>query len=332
RMLLEDWPFGTLMCKLGPFIQALSVFVSTISMTIIAIDRYQVLVGLLRRRFTTTVPTGLIILVIWLTAGLLSIPYAYFNEIVELFTFKMFIRCRVVYPEPKDKYRKWITVLAFFTQYSIPLLIISVCYTRIGVHIWKREGIGALTQQQRSDQNQSKLKTIKMLITAVVVFAICWLPLNILHIRADFGFGNYSFNILMICHWIAMSSVCYNPFIYFWLNKDYNERAKYLLKMCFTINCSHRQTPEITQDLTHNQLNERQMVGIQKTRVKRSNAMKASKTKCGNRLFGVMCVRSSVSSTDSSHDNHFINSADNQHVVNDVNQTDIIANGEESTL
>jgi hypothetical protein len=128
RLLLDDWPFGTVLCKLGPFIQATSVYVSTFSMTIIAIDRYQVLVGLLGKRFTTSVPTGLIILSIWLCSGLLSIPHASFNQIVELFTFKKLIRCRAVYPNPSDKYRQWITVLTFSTQYLIPLLITSKQY------------------------------------------------------------------------------------------------------------------------------------------------------------------------------------------------------------
>lgn len=125
RLLLDDWPFGSVLCKLGPFIQAISVYVSTISMTIIAIDRYQVLVGLLRRRFTSTVPTGAIIALIWLLAGLLSVPHAWFNQVVELVTIRKLIRCRAVYPSPEDLYRKWITVLVFSTQYSIPLLIIS---------------------------------------------------------------------------------------------------------------------------------------------------------------------------------------------------------------
>ncbi|XP_054159917.1 G-protein coupled receptor 83-like, partial [Oppia nitens] len=198
RLLLDNWPFGTLLCKLGPFIQAMSVYVSTISMTIIAIDRYQVLVGLLRKRYTTTVPTSLNILMIWLLAGILSLPHAWFNQVKDIFIFKTLLRCQVVYPPEWDsRLRKWITLLTFSTQYSIPLIIITICYARIGVHIWKRVGIGALTLQQRCDQNQSKRTTIKMLITVVVVFAICWLPLNIHHIRSDFGFGDYSSNIFL---------------------------------------------------------------------------------------------------------------------------------------
>ncbi len=120
--MLDNWSFGTILCKLCPFIQAISVYVSTFSMTIIAIDRYQVLVGLFGKRLTTSYPTGLILLSIWLFAGLLSIPHGFFNKVVERTTI---IRCMVDYPDPKYKYRQWITIITFTTQYLVPLLITS---------------------------------------------------------------------------------------------------------------------------------------------------------------------------------------------------------------
>ena len=40
RLMLDDWPFGGLMCSLVPFTQSVSVFVSSYTMTAIAVDRY----------------------------------------------------------------------------------------------------------------------------------------------------------------------------------------------------------------------------------------------------------------------------------------------------
>ena len=39
--MLDDWPFGGFMCSIVPFTQSVSVFVSSYTMTAIAIDRYQ---------------------------------------------------------------------------------------------------------------------------------------------------------------------------------------------------------------------------------------------------------------------------------------------------
>ena len=42
RLMLDDWPFGGFMCSFVPFTQSVSVFVSSFTMTAIAVDRYQV--------------------------------------------------------------------------------------------------------------------------------------------------------------------------------------------------------------------------------------------------------------------------------------------------
>ncbi|CAG2171184.1 unnamed protein product, partial [Oppiella nova] len=85
--------------------------------------------------------------------------------------------------------------------------------------------IGEFTEQQLTTRSESKRKTIKMLATVVVVFAVCWLPINVYHIINDFfatdSLSAISINTYLACHWLAFSSVCWNPFIYFGLNPYY---------------------------------------------------------------------------------------------------------------
>lgn len=91
-----------------------------------------------------------------------------------------------------------------------------------------------MTSSQKNSYLQSKRRTLKMLILVVIVFAICWLPLNLYFFYLDFVPNSmYSKSIYTFCHWFGISSVCYNPFIYFWLNKQYQERARTILGCCF---------------------------------------------------------------------------------------------------
>ena len=81
-------------------------------------------------------------------------------------------------------------------------------------------------------QAKSKRRTIVMLALVVLVFSVCWLPLNLFNILSDFNVIRSSYKLFLIFHWFAMSSVCYNPFIYFWLNKQYRTAAKMVIRNC----------------------------------------------------------------------------------------------------
>ena len=162
-----------------------------------------------------------------------SIPHGIFNELIENFDSESQTRilCWVVYPD--GNYRKWISIIAFLTVYLIPLSTTTIVYSLIGIQIWKqrRSGGGDMTPEQINLRGEnSKKKTIKILVLVVIVFVVSWLPLNLYYILNNFdSIKNYYSTSFLICYWFAMSSVCYNPFIYFGLNKQYQKGAIDLL-------------------------------------------------------------------------------------------------------
>ena len=78
-----------------------------------------------------------------------------------------------------------------------------------------------------------------MLIAMVVIFAICWLPLNIVHMIAEFHRSELKhYKVLFLStHVIAMSSTVYNPFLYSWLNDNFRKEFQAILPCLFQI-CS----------------------------------------------------------------------------------------------
>ena len=86
----------------------------------------------------------------------------------------------------------------------------------------------------------SLFQMIKMMITCVTAFTLCWLPFNILSLVIEHFpeilTTDYIGYVYFLCHWLAMSHACYNPIIYCWMNSRYREGFKYVLRWlpCFS--------------------------------------------------------------------------------------------------
>ncbi|XP_052251684.1 G-protein coupled receptor 83-like [Dreissena polymorpha] len=232
RNLLDTWPFGSVMCHLLNFSLMVSSYVSTFTLLGIALDRQQVLLYPLSPRMSK--PIGLFVLVIiWILAVGLSLPYGLYNKVQTVdFLLNKVKRCTSAFPHPSDQWEKYLTVTTLVLQYMMPLTVIAITYGRIVRKLWVRTHVGAVTENQQVSQQKAKRKSIKMLIVVVVVFALCWMPLNLYQVLADFNPHHFSSTSFFICHWIAISSTCYNPFVYCWLNEAFRSEVKSRFKCC----------------------------------------------------------------------------------------------------
>ncbi|GFY78863.1 probable G-protein coupled receptor 83 [Trichonephila inaurata madagascariensis] len=237
EVLLRNWPLGSVLCKCLPFFGTMSVSVSTLTMAFIALDRYQIIAHPMKPKesLKTTIRK---ILLIWIMAVILSFPYPLMSNVVRNVNNDYMTRCTIIYPPPDVQFRQIFTLIALFLQFIAPLTVSGVTYVKISLIIWKRKCIGEVTLNQKQYHRHSKWKTIKMLIVVLVVFVVCWLPLNIYHTyqdsRGEIGVVKHRSVVWFVCHWFAMSSVCCNPFIYCWLNEKFRNVAKDHLKWIFT--------------------------------------------------------------------------------------------------
>lgn len=143
------------------------------------------------------------------------------------------IVCLSNFPPPADLYWKYLDLTTFILLYVLPLLVISITYTMVAKKLWKRNAIGDLTMEQYYAHQQKKKMTLKMLVVVVVVFAVCWFPLNCYLVLMSSKAIHSNNALYFVFHWFAMSSTCYNPFIYCWLNKSFRSEFKSLLGVCW---------------------------------------------------------------------------------------------------
>ncbi|NWX36215.1 GPR83 protein, partial [Notiomystis cincta] len=233
RFVNSTWIFGKGMCHVSRFAQYCSLHVSALTLTAIAVDRHQVIMHPLKPRISTG--KGVIyISVIWIMATCFSLPHAIYQK---LFTFEYsedVTRCLCLpdFPEPADLFWKYLDLTTFILLYVLPLLIMSAAYVTVAKKLWLRNVIGDVTTEQYFVLRKKNKKTIKMLMLVVVLFAVCWFPLNCYVVLLSSQTIRTNNALYFAFHWFAMSSTCYNPFIYCWLNDSFRSELKALLNMC----------------------------------------------------------------------------------------------------
>ncbi|XP_054975074.1 prolactin-releasing peptide receptor [Sorex araneus] len=225
----RGWVFGGGLCHLVFFLQPVTVYVSVFTLTTIAVDRYVVLVHPLRRRMSLRL-SACAVLGIWALSAVLALPAALHTYHVELRPHG--VRLCEEFWGAQERQRQLYAWALLLVTYLLPLLVILLSYARVSVKLRNRVVPGCVTQSQADWHRARRRRTFCLLLLVVVVFALCWLPLHVFNLLRDLdprAIDPYAFGLVqLLCHWLAMSSACYNPFIYAWLHDSFREELRKL--------------------------------------------------------------------------------------------------------
>ncbi|XP_035263653.1 neuropeptide Y receptor type 6-like [Anguilla anguilla] len=235
--LMDHWPFGEAMCKVTSFVQCLSVSVSSFSLVLIAVERYQLIVN--PRGWKPNVTHAhWSIAGIWLGSAALSLPYLVFYHLSDepfLNISHSFYRDKYACMDgwPSERSRLGFNTCLLLVQYVAPLCFILVCYGRVLACLRRRGERGE--RQRESEARVSETKRINSLLVSIVAaFAACWLPLNIFNLLFDWHHETLlscHHNLLFtLCHMVAMVSTCINPVFYGFLNKNFQKDLQ--MRLC----------------------------------------------------------------------------------------------------
>lgn len=235
--LTQDWLFGDFLCHLVPMVMGVSVHVSTLTSTAVAVDRYFVIVHPFMPRMKVSV-CMILIGVIWSIAISISLPLAIFQKVTWIDSESVHA-CHEDWPEGTA--RQFFTVVSLILQYIVPCSIISFCYGRVSASLRRRAKtrIGSSSRTRDQMEIQRKRKTNKMLIAMVSIFVCCWLPLNVIQLILEYHqeVFNWKYFLLtfFVTHVIAMSSTVYNPFLYAWMNENFRKEFKQVIPFMFSL-------------------------------------------------------------------------------------------------
>ncbi|XP_045104745.1 neuropeptide F receptor-like [Portunus trituberculatus] len=231
ELLTQYWPLGDtpFVCRLVGTLQATSIFVSTISITAIALDRYHVIVYPTQ---TSMQKVGAVssLLVVWVLAFLLALPNFLWRSLehhsVNLPGLEVVSFCFEDWPFQHG--RAYYSVVVILLQYCLPILTVSIAHARICTKL-KYRMTSATTRASRTRKEDVRMrKTNTLLVAIALIFCLSWMPLNLYNVIVDLHnpFGDNTELMLVVyavCHMAGMSSACSNPLLYGWLNDNFRK-------------------------------------------------------------------------------------------------------------
>ncbi|KAG8440950.1 hypothetical protein GDO86_006621 [Hymenochirus boettgeri] len=241
--LMNRWILGEALCKLTGFVQCISVTVSVLSLVLIALERHQLIIH----------PTGwkplpwhayLAVGVTWVVSCFISLPFLSFTILTKhpfqnlSLPFDPFIDHFVCTDNwPSENHRLAYTTCLLLFQYCLPLLLILLCYLRIFLRLRKRRDVVERAGSGEAGGRRGGHRRINvMLLSIVVAFGLCWLPLTIFNALFDWDHEQisvcYHNLIFSLCHLSAMASTCVNPVMYGFLNSNFQKEVKTILLRC----------------------------------------------------------------------------------------------------
>ena len=201
-----------------------------------------------------------IILVVWFISAVVTLPLAIYQNFG--LSGDGAISCDEDWPQNESK--SIFTISSFVLQFIVPCSITSYCYTKVSLVLRNRlrsktikrtfnpgQGdkpllkknnsitpraslMSPISQVRERDlaEIQRKRRTNRMLISMILVFCVCWMPLNFIHITQDLlklestKFGYYSDTFFFLAHLIAMSSIIHNSILYALMNSNFRRELK----------------------------------------------------------------------------------------------------------
>ncbi|CAG7725030.1 unnamed protein product [Allacma fusca] len=239
---LSYWPFGDLWCQTVQYLVIVTAYASVYTLVLMSFDRFLAVVYpvasiSIRTEHNTLCAIGvtwIIILVSCLPAlfahGVETYSYAYEEHSVCVFLSR--------------KYNHTIFQISFMlTSYAIPLALICLLYFGMLFGLWRSvSGSGASRQGLRG-----KKRVTRMIVVVVGVFAICWLPIQVVLLLKSihmYDINDVTVAIQITSHVLGYMNSCVNPILYAFLSENFRKAFRKVIQ-CKGVFATHNNNAQM---------------------------------------------------------------------------------------
>lgn len=221
-----DGVFGKFLCQFCHSAQAGSIACSVFTLVCISLDRSLAILLPMKTILTTRI-VKIMIAVIWVLTLSFLIPLF---MVTSVYTKDGHVGCYESGWAQIEQlsYRGYNLTFAICT-YAIPLTLITTMYTMTGLRLWYRKVPGHRSLRVHKRIQSSSKRATAMLITVVLVFAICWFPFQIRELIEGFGSSVHMelpLTFFVLLPWFGFANSAINPILYFVFSENYRREFK----------------------------------------------------------------------------------------------------------
>ncbi|XP_062859614.1 galanin receptor 2a [Trichomycterus rosablanca] len=214
---MDEWVFGTIVCKVVHFIIYLTMYASVFTLTAVSLDRYlAICYPLHARELRTPRNTLTSICVVWGLSLAFSGPYLSYYQQMEL------NHTTVCVPAWDIQHRRAMDVCTFVFGYLIPVLVLCLTYGRTIRYLWTSVD----PMQDAWECRHAKRRVTKMIVIVAVLFCLCWLPHHLVILYMWFGhfpLNRATYVLRILSHLVAYANSCLNPIVYALVSKHFRK-------------------------------------------------------------------------------------------------------------
>ncbi|XP_051988673.1 neuropeptide SIFamide receptor-like [Xyrauchen texanus] len=235
------WVYGDLLCRAVPFIQAVSVSASVLSLTVISVNRYYSVHNPLNSlSYFTQKKIYITIVGVWVVSSVISAPLLFMIKVDEIHLIDIVVPiCRELWPQATLK--QAYNVLLFVALYCIPVTFNLIISFLTGRKLWWASqhftDFDPHSQAMHASRLKMRKKIAKVVVTLVLLFAVSWLPLYVADILIDQEVhpSHWVLQTRPFAQWLGLTNSSLNPICYCFLGDLYRSaravRSKYHQRM-----------------------------------------------------------------------------------------------------
>ncbi|CAG5108616.1 Similar to Npffr2: Neuropeptide FF receptor 2 (Mus musculus) [Cotesia congregata] len=253
------WNYGEIMCKLFYYLQGVAVAASVFTITAMSVDRYLAVRSPmdLHRMFNrkTTIMT---IITLWFIAltifapllkavslenldlqlNLTLVVMAAENESLKILEPPSLLVCSEDF-KPLGIHAHVFGTFCFVLVYAIPGFVVILAYSLMGRTLCARKppfdydcNAGSASSQQGFRLMRERKRVAWILLTLAILFALCWLPYNVLRLLVDLDVV-YQDRVIPVllpyCLYLGHANSALNPVVYCFMTRNFRQSVKQIL-------------------------------------------------------------------------------------------------------